>query len=200
VSSAEEVLRALAATDGGLAAARRVARRFEGLDDGDVDALLWTGDHPVRLVAVLLLVHRFRAGDDRVRADVLDRYLGAVHAERLDSAELVDVSAEHIVGEWYADRNDNPLYAFAKSDVVWERRMVLMATLASVKRGSSATALGIAERLVRERGAVVQEALGLVLREVGKRVSEADLVAFLDAHGDRLGGEARAIATGRLQS
>ncbi|WP_066516425.1 DNA alkylation repair protein [Curtobacterium ammoniigenes] len=192
---AEDVIRALARTDGSVAAARRVARQAAALPDPEVDAIIWTGERGLRLVAVLLLVHRFRGGDDTVRSDVLERWQTALHAECLDSADLVDVSAEHILGAWYVDRNPNPLFALAKSDIVWERRAAVRAGQAFVKRGDAATALALAERLVRERGLLVQEPLGVLLREVGKRGPDGALQQFLRAQAGRLGPVAAAMAS-----
>jgi hypothetical protein len=194
----EDLIHALVRAPEDLGGARRVARSFATLDDGDVDALLWNEPYRPRLVAVLLLVQRFRDGSDTVRHDVLDRYLVAARNERIDSRELVDVSAEHIVGAWYLDRGTGPLFALAKSDVVWERRIALMAVMAWVKRGDADTPLELAGRLVRENGEDVQTALGLVLREVGKRADEAALRTFLDRHASRIGSTALRIATEHL--
>jgi hypothetical protein len=198
VRTAEDLIQAFARTSGDLAAARRLARSFDDLPAGELDAILWTGDQDVRLVSVLILVQQFRSGSVAVQADILDRYLVATHNERLDDAQLIDVSAEHIVGAWFVDRNPNPLFALAKSDVVWDRRVALTAALAFVKRGDAQLPLQLAERLARERGAVVQEALGLLLREVGKRASEDSLRAFLDRHGSKLGSRASSIASEHL--
>ncbi|WFR67825.1 hypothetical protein P9139_05305 [Curtobacterium flaccumfaciens] len=43
-ADAEAVLAAFARTDGDVAAARRVARRFADLDEGERSALLWSED------------------------------------------------------------------------------------------------------------------------------------------------------------
>jgi 3-methyladenine DNA glycosylase AlkD len=181
--------RLVAAVPEDLPAARRVARTVgAGLDDGDVDELLWSEAHGLRLVAVLVLVQRFRdaAGDDTAQQAVFERYLDAARAERIDSRELVDVSAEHIVGDWFADRPRNAMFALAKSDVVWIRRIALVATLAFVKRGDASTSLDIAGRLVRETGEDVQTAVGWVLRDVGKRADRAALLTFLDRNASRM--------------
>ncbi|WP_159736694.1 hypothetical protein, partial [Arthrobacter sp. 9V] len=53
---AEAVLAAFARTTGDVAAARRVARQFHDLDEGERSALLWSEDDGAKLVAVLLLV------------------------------------------------------------------------------------------------------------------------------------------------
>ena len=194
----EDLFHALVRAPEDLGGARRVARAFGALDDGDVDALLRNEPYRPRLVAVLILVQRFRDGSEAERRDVLDRYLAAARSERIDTRELVDVSAEHIVGAWYLDRGTGPLFALAKSDIVWERRIALLATMAWVKRGDAVTPLEVAGRLVRENGEDVQTALGLVLREVGKRADEEALRRFLDDNAARMGSTSLRIATEHL--
>ncbi len=195
-ASAEDVLAALARTTGDVAAARRVARRFAALDEGERSALLWSEDAGARLVAVLLLVQamRQRPGDE-----LTEEYLGAAKAERFDDPVLVDLAAEELVGApLVAGGSTGALFALAKSDVAMVRRIAVVATLAFVKQGDADVALGIVGRLVRERGDVVQSAVGWVLREVGKRASEPALVAFLERHGRLLAPSALATATEHL--
>jgi 3-methyladenine DNA glycosylase AlkD len=190
--------RLTAAVPEDLAAARRVARSIGDLDEQTIDELLESEAHGLRLVAVLGLVQRFRSGSETERTRVLERFIDAARAERVDSRELVDLGAEHIVGDWYLDRPRNPMFALAKSDVVWVRRIAVMATLSFVKRGDASTSLDIAGRLVRERGDDVQTALGLVLREVGKRADHDGLLAFLDRYAAGMRPVALAGATEHL--
>lgn len=194
-ASAEDVLVAFARTPGDVAAARRVARQFADLDEGERSALLWSEDPGARLVAVVLLVQAMRAHAD---PELTDEYLSAARAERIDRAELVDIAAEELVGAPMLDGSTGPLFALAKSDVPWVRRIAVVATLAFVKQGDAEVPLAVAGRLVREKGDVVQSALGWVLREVGKRASEPALVAFLEQQGRFLTPAALATATEHL--
>ena len=194
--SAEDVISALARTSGDVAAARRVARRFAALDEGERSALLWSEDAGARLVAVLLLVQAMR---ERPDDELTEEYLAAAKAERFDDPLLVDLAAEELVGApLVASASTGQLFALAKSDVAMVRRIAVVATLAFVKQGDADVALGIVGRLVRERGDTVQSAVGWVLREVGKRASEPALVAFLERQGRWLSPGARATATEHL--
>lgn len=194
--SAEDVLAALARTTGDVAAARRVARRFAALDEGERSALLWSEDPGARLVAVLLLVQAMRERSD---PELTEEYLAAAKAERFDDPVLVDLGAEELVGApLVGGGSTGQLFSLAKSDVAMVRRIAVVATLAFVKQGDAEVALGIVGRLVRERGDTVQSAIGRVLREVGKRASEPALVAFLERQGRSLSPAARATATEHL--
>ncbi|MDM7888178.1 DNA alkylation repair protein [Curtobacterium sp. RHCJP20] len=192
---AEAVLTAFARTPGDVAGARRVARRFADLDEGERSALLWSDDAGARLVAVVLLVQAMRAEPD---PELTDEYLAAAKAERFEDPVLVDVAAEELVGAPLVGGSTGPLFALAKSDVAMVRRIAVVATLAFAKHGDAEVPLAIAGRLVRERSETVQSALGWVLRETGKRASEPALVAFLERNGRFLTPAARATATEHL--
>ena len=194
-ATAEDVLVAFARTEGDVAAARRVARRFADLDEGERSALLWSEDPGGRLLAVVLLVQAMR---ERPDPELTDEYLAAARAERLDNADLVDIAAEELVGAPMVGGSTGPLFALVKSDVAWVRRIAVVATLAFVKQGDAEVPLAIAGRVVRERGDTVQSALGWVLREVGKRASEPALVAFLEQQGRFLTRGALETATEHL--
>jgi 3-methyladenine DNA glycosylase AlkD len=189
------VLAAFARTSGDLPAARRVARSFSDLDEGERSALLWSEDAGARLVAVLLLVQSMRERSD---PELTDEYLAAAKSERFDDPVLVDLAAEELVGAPLVGGSTGPLFALAKSDVAMVRRIAVVATLAFAKQGDAEVPLAIAGRLVRERNETVQSALGWVLRETGKRASEPALVAFLERSGRFLTPAARATATEHL--
>ncbi|WP_420369558.1 DNA alkylation repair protein [Curtobacterium sp. L1-20] len=192
---AEAVLAAFARTPGDVPAARRVARQFADLDEGERSALLWSEDPGARLVAVLLLVQAMR---ERPDPELTDEYLSAAKAERFDDTVLVDLAAEELVGAPLVGGSTGPLFALVKSDVAMVRRIAVVATLAFAKQGDAEVPLAIAGRLVRERTETVQSAVGWVLRETGKRASESALVAFLEQSGRFLTPAARRTATEHL--
>jgi 3-methyladenine DNA glycosylase AlkD len=194
-ADAEAVLAAFARTDGDVAAARRVARQFADLDEGERSALLWSEDPGARLVAVLLLVQAARGRPD---PELTEEYLAAAKAERFEDPVLVDLAAEELVGAPLFGGSTGPLFALVKSDVAMVRRIAVVATLAFAKRGDAEVPLAIAGRLVRERSDTVQSALGWVLRETGKRASEAALVTFLERSGRLLTPAALVTATEHL--
>jgi 3-methyladenine DNA glycosylase AlkD len=192
---AEAVLAAFARTPGDVPAARRVARQFADLDEGERSALLWSEDPGARLVAVLLLVQAMR---ERPDPELTDEYLSVAKAERFDDTVLVDLAAEELVGAPLVGGSTGPLFALVKSDVAMVRRIAVVATLAFAKQGDAEVPLAIAGRLVRERSETVQSAVGWVLRETGKRASGTALVAFLEQSGRFLTPAARRTATEHL--
>jgi 3-methyladenine DNA glycosylase AlkD len=159
---------------------RRAIRPFGDLPLDDVDALLDDAEHEHRLAGVLLLVRRYPSDPDEVVA----RYLAAVRRGRVNNWDLVDASSEFILGPWLRDRRGDVgvLDELAGSDSVWERRVAVLATFDFVKHGDAAPTLALATRLLRDPHDLIQKAVGWMLREVGKRVSRDELVAFLDAN------------------
>uniref|UniRef100_UPI0024560678 DNA alkylation repair protein n=1 Tax=Nocardia abscessus TaxID=120957 RepID=UPI0024560678 len=85
-------------------ASRGVAKRFAALPLDEVDKLLDSEVHEDRFAALVILNARFAAAsmprsfDDAARAAMVELYLAAVRRGRVNNWDLVDVSAEHIVG------------------------------------------------------------------------------------------------------
>ena len=160
-------------------AARTIAKRFGELAQGDLDELLWSDIHEHRIVALLIMVAQYR---DRPSKQLVDDYLAAARAGRVNNWDLVDASAEFLVGEYYFDKPRNVFFALAKSDQLWERRIAIVGRFGFIKRGDATTTLEIAEKLLREKHDLIQKAVGWMLREVGKRVDRSLLIGFLDEH------------------
>ena len=191
-------------------ATRRVVKRFERMPLGEASALLESPVHEHRLAALLVMVARFRrAGrvrtfDDGARRETHLAYLAAVRAGRVDNWDLVDASAEALVGEavraGVADGGDGVglLDGLAASDSLWQRRVAVIATLAWIKAGDARPTLQLAEALLDDREDLMHKAVGWMLREVGARVDRATLVAFLDAHAARMPRTMLSYATEHL--
>ena len=164
-------------------ATRAVVKRFRGLppaglDYDEIDELLDSQAHEHRLAGALLLVARYKKDPDTV----FERYLAAVRRGRLNNWDLVDASAEFIVGEHLRDRDRSLLDALAASGSLWERRVAVLSTFAFIKAGDPSTTLTLAERLLTDREDLMHKAVGWMLREIGKRVSREVLTGFLDVH------------------
>ncbi|HWH26568.1 MAG TPA: DNA alkylation repair protein [Pseudolysinimonas sp.] len=157
---------------------RSVVKRYRYLPLSAVDELLDSEVHEHRLAGVLILVTQYPSDPDAV----FDAYLAAVRRGRVNNWDLVDASAEHIVGPYLVDGDRSLLVELAGSASVWERRVAVLATFDFIKRGDASTTLELAELLLRDPHDLIQKAVGWMLREVGKRVSREQLLGFLDAH------------------
>jgi 3-methyladenine DNA glycosylase AlkD len=172
---------------------RKVAKRFVDLTEPELDELLWSEVHEHRMAALLIMTMQ------PLSARLVDDYLTAAHAERVNNWDLVDASAEYILGKWLFDKPRNKLFSLAKSDLVWERRIAIVSTLHFLRNGDDSTTIELAEKLVREKHDLIQKAVGWLLRETGKRVSRDHLIEFLDRNAGRMPRTMLSYATEHLE-
>lgn len=145
------------------------------------DALLLLSSpvHEERLVALLILMRLFLEGDEPARNGIFNAYLK--HARYINSWDLVDLSADKIIGAYLDDRDRTPIYKLAGSRSVWERRMAMIATFRYIKKRDYGDALKVAEMLLYDKDDLIHKATGWMLREIGKRNMAAE-EGFLKAH------------------
>jgi 3-methyladenine DNA glycosylase AlkD len=96
------------------------------------------------------------------------------------------------------DRDRALLFELAASEVLWERRVAVLSTIAFIKHGDASTTLELSALLLDDPEDLMHEAVGWMLREVGKRVDRALLLGFLDAHAARMPRTTLSYATEHL--
>jgi 3-methyladenine DNA glycosylase AlkD len=162
---------------------RALCRECRGTSVSEIDRLLQSPVHEDRLAALLLLVDAFTQGEDERKREIYDFYLA--NTRRINNWDLVDSSAPQIVGAWLRDRNKAPLTRLAKSTMVWERRIAIVATQDFIRQRQLDETFRIADLLLDDRHDLVHKATGWMLREAGKR-DEAALRAWLDDRHTRM--------------
>lgn len=158
---------------------RKFARTLKELPIPEIVKLLRSPYHEARLLALLLLVDAYKKGDEAERNRIFDIYMK--NTRYINSWDLVDLSAEHIVGAHLRDRNRERLARLAASPVLWERRIAVVATFHYIKRGEFEHTLRVAELLLKDTEDLIHKAVGWMLREVGKRDLEVEK-EFLELH------------------
>ncbi|NUQ62177.1 MAG: DNA alkylation repair protein [Pirellulales bacterium] len=159
---------------------RKVASEFKTLPPAEVECLLHSEIHEERLLALVILVAQFEKGDAAVRKQLYGLYLA--NTRHINNWDLVDLSAPRIVGGYLENRSRKPLDRLAKSAILWERRISILATHWFIRHGDFADTLKIAEKLLKDEEDLLHKAVGWMLREVGKR-DVAALEGFLGEHG-----------------
>lgn len=144
-----------------------------------IRSLLKSPIHEERMLALLLMVKRYQNADEAGRERLYRLYLDST--AYINNWDLVDVTANHIVGAWLYPRSRRPLHTLAKSDSLWERRIAVIATFYFISQGEFDESLKIAERLLRDPHDLIHKAVGWMLREIGKRDREKE-EAFLKQH------------------
>lgn len=165
-------------------------------DAADWLPLLQHQVHEYRLTALLAMAYRFTRADKDEQTTIYRCYLD--NTRHVDNWDLVDLSCPTIVGGYLLDRDRSPLETLSRSDSLWERRISMVSTHTFIRTGQAAETYRIALILIDDRHDLIHKAVGWMLREAGKRVSEPELLSFLDHHATRLPRTALRYAIERL--
>jgi hypothetical protein len=158
-----------------------LAKRYVDMEPDEIEKLLDGPGHEARVGAVSIMgkqATRKRTPESR-RKELYELYLR--RTDRINTWDLVDVSAHHVVGGYLFDKPHDPLYDLARSDDWWERRIAMFSTLHFVRKGELDDTFALAEILAEDEHEMVQTVTGGMLREAGKHDRER-LLAFLDEH------------------
>jgi 3-methyladenine DNA glycosylase AlkD len=152
---------------------RAVVRKHSRLDFASVEQLIRYPAHEVRLCALLILAAKYNG--DPARAFRI--YLK--NTRYINNWDLVDATAGRILGAYLDGKSKSRLWKLARSKLLWERRMSIIATFYYITRGQSAHTFKIARMLLKDRHDLIHKAVGWMLREAGKRCSQPAEEAFL---------------------
>lgn len=182
---------------------RRIARHFRDLPQRELKKLLASKWHECRLTALFILVLQFEVSTSRRAAnperaqDIVDFYLENLQA--VNNWDLVDSSAPKILGRWllYYPAKREVLSRLVHSDVLWERRIAVLATMPLIAAGRFDEILQLAELLLDDRHDLMHKAIGWMLREVGRKDPDV-LRRFLGRHSGSMPRTMLRYATGKL--
>lgn len=146
---------------------RKLPKEYQAITLTEALQILQSPIHEERLLALLILIRVYVRGDGRFKEKIYNLYLK--NSRYINNWDLVDTSAEHIVGAFLMDKGKKPLYELAQSKDLWERRIAIMATFHFIKGGQFTETLKIARMLLSDEEDLIQKAVGWMLREVGKR-------------------------------
>lgn len=158
---------------------KRIAKKYIGLSLPKIQILLSSKIHEHRLIALLILVGKFKKSNEEEKANIFNFYLK--NTKSINNWDLVDLSAPNIVGEFWIDKKKKILYEFAQSKSIWEKRISIISTLSFIKKEEFDDALRISEILLKDEHDLIHKAVGWMLREIGKKNQEV-LEKFLKIH------------------
>jgi 3-methyladenine DNA glycosylase AlkD len=168
----------------------------------EIPQLLMCRWHEVRLCGFLILVSKFEKlatkrlanNDDAIRArdEILTLYLQ--YAEQANNWDLVDLSVHKILGHWLLlpshlgdrDYKLKVLDTLAQSPCLWKQRMSIVCSWKTSQMGDPSWCLRYAEIHLHHPHDLMHKAVGWMLREMGKRVSEDLLREFLRQHAHHM--------------
>ena len=158
---------------------RKLSKECRSVPLSTAVQLLHSPIHEVRLLALLIMVRAYQQGDVLLKEQIYRTYLQ--NTRFITSWDLVDLSAEHVVGAQLWTLGRDPLQLLAASDLIWERRISIMATFHFIKKGEFSETLQIAQLLLKDREDLIHKAVGWMLREIGKRNQKTE-ESFLRVH------------------
>jgi 3-methyladenine DNA glycosylase AlkD len=159
---------------------RSAVKKHIDMPLAQIDILLQSPIHEDRMAALFILAAQYKKASLADQSLIYEFYMN--HTNRINSWDLVDCSADIIVGAHLADKDKAPLTALALSKSLWERRIAIISTFHYIKQGQADETLRIAETLLLDSEDLIHKAVGWMLREVGKRCSEEIEKQFLDVH------------------
>jgi 3-methyladenine DNA glycosylase AlkD len=174
-----------------------LAKKFMNLPLAELDELLDSPFYEIRLGAVSIMDFQARAKSTGAahRKALFDLYM--TRHDRINTWDLVDRAAPHVVGGYLADKPRDVLYRLAKSKHPSERRTAIVSTYYFIRAGDVADTFRISELLAEDGHDLVQKATGSWLREAGKKDRDR-LVAFLERHARRMPRTMLRYATEKL--
>ncbi len=155
---------------------RMLAQKYKTLSYDNIHRLLKSPFHEERLIALLILVHNFQLGDDKIKQKIYNFYLS--NTKWINNWDLVDLSADKIVGAYLSHKKTNILLKLSQSNNLWERRISILSSFYFIKNNKFELTVKLSQLLLKDKHDLIHKAVGWMLREVGKR-KKIVLINFL---------------------
>ncbi|HIH10632.1 TPA: DNA alkylation repair protein [Candidatus Woesearchaeota archaeon] len=162
---------------------RILAKKYITPSLEEIHSLLQSPIHEYRLTALLILVLQYHKAVPQDKEKIVQFYLA--HTKQINNWDLVDTSADKILGHYLLDKDKTVLFKLAHSSNLWERRIAIVATFAFIKQNQFQETIHIAELLLHDSHDLIHKAVGWMLREVGKR-DKVTLETFLQKHATKM--------------
>ena len=162
---------------------RALSKEHQALPVLDCLTLLKNEIHEARMLALFILVLKFKKAEPGQQSEIFQQYLK--HSQFINNWDLVDCSAPHISGPYLLHRDKNILYKLAASDLLWDRRIAMLSCFSFIRDHQFEDALKLAKLFLSDQEDLMHKAVGWMLREIGKRDQEIERT-FLNEHAARM--------------
>ncbi len=160
---------------------RKIALKYKEISLKELEELISSPIHEHRLTCLLILVENYKRGNNK--EEIVKFYLK--HRKYINNWDLVDSSADKILGEYLFEKDKKILYDFVKSENLWERRIAIITTFYFIRKREFEDTFRIATLLLKDKHDLIHKAVGWMLREVGKK-SKGKLEEFLQKNYHRM--------------
>lgn len=162
---------------------RLLAKQYPAATFATLAKLLQSAINEERLLALIILVNRYKISNIQDKQEIYNFYMA--NLRYVNNWNLVDSSAHLILGAHLIGTKDNCLLQLAQSDILWERRIAIIATWAFIKNNNLQPTYRIATQLLHDEHDLIHKAVGWMLREAGKK-DETRLCTFLDRYASEM--------------
>ena len=182
---------------------REVVKLAKDLPLDEIEKLIYSHWHEVRLCGLLVLVSQFEhLSNKRLEQDtdaiakrerLVSFYIK--HAHQANNWDLVDLSAPKILGHWlmlptlqdgtigmHDEKKKDVVDSLANSNNLWLQRISMVCTWKTTQLGDPTWCLRYAVKHLHHPHDLMNKAVGWMLREMGKRINEDLLRSFLHEH------------------
>jgi len=147
----------------------RLAKEFMDMPLTEVEKMLESPFHEMRVGAVSIM--DFQARSKKIaesrRKKLFDLYIR--RHDRINTWDLVDRSAIHVVGGYLFGKPHKVLYKLAKSKKIPERRTAIVSTLYFIGKGDVEDAFKLAKIMLYDKEDLIHKANGWALRFAGDK-------------------------------
>ncbi len=161
---------------------RSIAKEFHTLSISEIQTLIESPVNEKRMLALFILVNQYRKGPFDKETCYQFYIKNLAH---INNWNLVDASAHWIVGAHLMHGDKKPLLTLVKSEIMWERRVAIVATWYFIRHDSLEWTIKLAELLCHDRHDLIHKAVGWMLREAGKRDQNV-LIGFLEQYANTM--------------
>jgi len=166
---------------------RSIAKEYRALSLQEVEKLIQSELHEVRLCGLIILTLQYKSAKERKeQKKIFDLYMKSMTSGHINNWDLVDVTAP-IIGQYLIDTDDPYLVLnkLSKSKSLWQRRVSMVFTFAFIRAGDIEPTFEMAEKLLHDKHDLIHKAVGWALREAGK-LNGIALRDFLSAHSHKM--------------
>ena len=142
---------------------REVAKKyFEKCSLDDIEKLLKSEYHEIRLTALLILCYKYEWATKKKfndeQKDIIDFYL--LHLKYCNNRDLVDLVCYKILWNYLLDKDRKILYNLAKDKNMRKQRVAIVSTMTFVKKWEFEDTLKISGILLNHKHDLIHKAVG----------------------------------------
>lgn len=164
-------------------AVRKIAKNYQKLSLAEIQILIDSPMNEERLLALLILVNQYQKAEQDAKIELYEFYLR--NLPQVNNWNLVDSSAHLILGAHLVNADKQVLLNLAQSEILWHRRIAIVATWYFIRKNDLVWTFKIARMLLNDHHDLIHKAVGWMLREAGKK-DQNSLRLFLNEHAFKM--------------